>query len=75
MAVTWKSLIFAAETRMHCIMLGVNSVRKPVGEPFATQMREALLRAQIGKPNSEEVEMQRRHLAAKRQHKIVWNKV
>lgn len=53
-------------------MLGVNSKRKPVSEPFASLMREALNRTLTGQFNAEEVAQLQRIRAAKNRHKIVW---
>lgn len=55
-------------------MLGVNSVRRPVGEPFASQMREALERAQKGMLNEREIVQRNKDKSARSRYRITWNK-
>lgn len=55
-------------------MLGVNSVRRPVGEPFASQMREALERAQKRMLNEKEIVQYNKDKSARSRFRITWNK-
>lgn len=53
-------------------MLGVNEIRKPVGEPFASQMRESLLRVQTRNLNEKEKKQLQKDQVARSRYTIIW---
>jgi len=53
-------------------MLGFNDGRQVVQEPFATEMREALKRAQSGEMNDVEQECEQRLSKARHQYSFTW---
>lgn len=53
-------------------MLGVNDFRKPVGEPFASQMLECLHRVQTRNLNEKEKKQLHKDQVARSRYTIIW---
>lgn len=53
-------------------MLGFNEARQTVHDPFASEMREALRRAQAGEMTSQEKQCEKRLNEARNKYSFVW---